>query len=208
MTLRLLAYGPEALLVEVPSVAEVMALADGLRATAPGGVRDIVPAARTVLVRYDAAIVSRAAVAQWVTTVRRRGPAPPVPPRAVTIPVVYDGADLAEVAARTGLTRDGVVSLHHSAEYVCAFGGFAPGFGYLVGLDARLHLPRRSTPRSRVPAGSVGIAAEFSAVYPAASPGGWHLLGRARGAPLWDVERKPPSLVSPGTRVRFVAVQR
>jgi 5-oxoprolinase (ATP-hydrolysing) subunit B len=121
----------------------------------------------------------------------------------IEIGVEYDGADLAWVAATCGLTEPAVVALHSAPEYTVAFCGFAPGFGYLRGLDPRLHLPRRSTPRATVPSGSVAIASEFAAVYPRSSPGGWHLLGRTELS-LFDPHRDPPSLVAPGTRVRFV----
>jgi KipI family sensor histidine kinase inhibitor len=121
-------------------------------------------------------------------------------------PVVYDGADLDDVAALTGLRREEVVERHCAAEYVVAYLGFAPGFGYLTGLDAALHVPRRESPRTAVPAGSVAIAGPYGAVYPSRSPGGWRLLGRTTPR-LWDTDRDPPSLLQPGTRVRFVPVE-
>jgi KipI family sensor histidine kinase inhibitor len=123
---------------------------------------------------------------------------------AVEIPVVYDGEDLAEVAAACGTSTDEVVRRHLAGRYECAFCGFAPGFAYLTGLDPGLQLPRRATPRTRVPAGAVAIAAEYTAVYPSPSPGGWHLLGRT-DAVLWDVSRPEPASIRPGTTVRFVA---
>ncbi|HYQ75686.1 5-oxoprolinase/urea amidolyase family protein, partial [Cellulomonas sp.] len=119
------------------------------------------------------------------------------------IPVRYDGPDLAEVARLTGLDEREVVRRHAAAEYTVAFGGFMPGFAYLTGLDPALHVPRRATPRERVPAGSVAVAGEFAAVYPAATPGGWMLLGTC-DVPLFDVDRDPPALLRPGARVRFV----
>jgi len=123
--------------------------------------------------------------------------------RTVTIPVVYDGDDLADVARRCGMSVDAVVAAHTSTEFRAAFCGFAPGFAYLVGLPAALHLPRRDSPRTAVPAGSVAIAAEYSAVYPRSSPGGWHLLGRTECA-MFDVARDSPAIVVPGDTVRFV----
>jgi biotin-dependent carboxylase-like uncharacterized protein len=123
----------------------------------------------------------------------------------VTVPVRYDGEDLEEIGERTGLGVGGVIEAHASARYVVAFTGFAPGFGYLSGLDPRLHLPRRDTPRTRVPAGSVGVAGEYAGVYPRSSPGGWHLLGRTTVS-LWDPARTPPALLAPGTPVRFEPV--
>jgi biotin-dependent carboxylase-like uncharacterized protein len=120
----------------------------------------------------------------------------------VVIDVVYDGPDLDEVAAVTGLTVDDVIARHAAATYRCDFCGFAPGFAYLGGLDPVLHLRRRATPRTRVAAGSVAIADRYSAAYPTESPGGWHVLGRTASA-LWDPRRTPPALVPPGTTVRF-----
>lgn len=120
------------------------------------------------------------------------------------IPVTYDGPDLVEVARLTGLTVDEVVAAHTGTPWRVAFGGFAPGFAYLVGGDPRLQVPRRETPRTSVPAGSVGLAGEFSGVYPRASPGGWQLIGRT-DAVMWDVDRDPPALLAPGATVRFEA---
>jgi len=126
--------------------------------------------------------------------------------RVVEITVRYggeDGPDLAEVAERTGLTPDQVVEAHAAVDYTCYFLGFAPGFGYLGVLAPELELPRRAEPRTRVPAGSVAIVGRQTAVYPSATPGGWHLIGRTE-AVLWDVQREPASLLAPGDRVRFV----
>lgn len=127
--------------------------------------------------------------------------------RLVEIPVTYEGEDLDAVAGATGLSPLEVTERHARPTYTCAFCGFAPGFAYLVGLDPALHLPRRATPRTRVPAGSVAIAAEYSAVYPSASPGGWHVIGHSTLA-LWDPLRERVSFVEPGTSVRFVPVGR
>jgi KipI family sensor histidine kinase inhibitor len=125
---------------------------------------------------------------------------------AVEIPTRYDGPDLVEVARAAGLDVADVVARHSNVEYEAAFTGFAPGFAYLSGLDDALRLPRRSSPRPRVPPGSVAIADAFSAVYPRASPGGWHLLG-STDAVIFDPLREPPALIAPGTRVRFVPVR-
>jgi KipI family sensor histidine kinase inhibitor len=117
--------------------------------------------------------------------------------------VTYDGDDLAMVAAEVSCSIDDVIQMHSTPTYRVAFCGFSPGFGYLSGLDSRLRLPRRPSPRTTVPAGSVAIAGEYSAVYPSASPGGWHLLGRTSHL-LWDVRRSVPALLQPGDTVRFV----
>ena len=131
--------------------------------------------------------------------------APPDGDVDVVIDVVYDGADLADVAQHTGLTVAAVVDAHVATPWRVGFGGFAPGFAYLVGGDPRLAVPRRAEPRTRVPAGSVGLAGEFSGVYPRESPGGWQLIGRT-DAVLWDIDRTPPALLRPGMWVRFRAV--
>jgi KipI family sensor histidine kinase inhibitor len=122
----------------------------------------------------------------------------------VEIACRYDGPDLAEVAAATGLSVAEVIARHSAATYEAAFTGFAPGFAYLSGLDPVLRLSRRSSPRPRVPPGSVAIADGYSAVYPRASPGGWHLLG-STDAVIFDAAREPAALIAPGARVRFVA---
>jgi KipI family sensor histidine kinase inhibitor len=115
-----------------------------------------------------------------------------------------DGPDLPEVAMRTGLSEAEVVRRHAGVEYRVLVLGFVPGFPYLGEVPEALDLPRRATPRVRVPAGSVAIAGRQTGIYPLATPGGWHLLGRT-DAPLWDPRRDPPTLLAPGDRVRFVA---
>jgi KipI family sensor histidine kinase inhibitor len=201
VTPRLLPYGPGGWLVEVGEDA-VIGYAAAVREAAHPAVVEVVPAARTVLVRLTSA--ARADdVAEWLGGLT---PSEVVTDRAteVVVPVIYDGEDLEAVAAACRLSPDDVVARHTAATYVCAFCGFAPGFAYLTGLDAALHLPRRATPRTRVPAGAVAIAAEYSAVYPSASPGGWHLIGRTYVA-MWDLARSQPAMVTPGTTVRFRA---
>jgi KipI family sensor histidine kinase inhibitor len=130
--------------------------------------------------------------------------APGIDVPTVVVPVVYDGDDLAEVADRTGLTVAEVVARHTATEYRSVMLGFTGGFAYLSGLDPALRLPRRATPRLRVPAGSVAIAGEQAGIYPNASPGGWHLLGHTDLC-VFDPDRSPPALLVPGTPVRFEA---
>jgi KipI family sensor histidine kinase inhibitor len=198
---RLRLYGPQAWLVEHPDPAGLAAV---IRDRAPGDLVEVVPGANTTLV-VAADGTDRAAVEAWLAVVAEseHDNADPAAGGLVEIPVVYDGDDLAGVATATGLTVAEVVDRHISSTYRCAFCGFAPGFGYLTGLDPSLHLPRRATPRPRVPAGSVAIAAAYSAVYPTASPGGWHLLGRTE-VELWRTDRDPPAMITPGAFVRFV----
>jgi KipI family sensor histidine kinase inhibitor len=129
-------------------------------------------------------------------------PDQPPPAGELVIPVVYDGPDLAEVARLAGLTEAEVADRHAGSAFEVGWLGFAPGFGYLTGLDPALHVPRLATPRTRVPAGSVAIAGPLAAVYPTASPGGWRLIGRT-SARLWDTTREPPAVFSPGLQVTF-----
>ncbi len=201
---RFLRCGREAVLVEVDDLDEALALYAALRDAALPGVTDLVPAARTVLVRLDPAVTSparvRSAVADLPVDRTRRPDA-----GTVTVPVRYDGPDLADVAAHTGLTEADVIARHTGSAWTVAFAGFAPGFGYLTGGDPRLDVPRRETPRTRIPAGSVGLAGRFSGVYPHDSPGGWQLIGSTT-LRVWDLDREPPALLAPGVRVRFEAV--
>lgn len=210
---RVQPYGDRALLLEVGSTEEVVAVAESLRAdrALAGLLDDVVPGARTILlvVRARVPVVEvRGALATSLETISRSEPTPDAgPPRApataVEVPVTYDGPDLAEVARLTGLSEGEVVAAHTGGDWRVAFGGFAPGFAYLVGGDPRLRVPRRESPRTSVPAGAVGLAGEFSGVYPRPSPGGWQLVGRT-ALVMWDAERDPPALLAPGATVRFV----
>ena len=161
-------------------------------------VLDVVPGAASVLVLTDGPAGPTAQALAGL--VPHQAPAGELD--VVDIDVVYDGEDLAEVAALAGLTAEDVVDLHSTATYTVAFCGFAPGFGYLRGLDARLHVPRLGSPRTQVPAGAVALAGGYTAVYPRRSPGGWRLIGRS-SIPLFDPWRSPPALLRPGGRVRF-----
>jgi KipI family sensor histidine kinase inhibitor len=199
--MRLRPYGPHAWLVEHD---DPVGFAAGARAAAASGhipgLIDVVTAESTVLLSFDQACA--------VQTLQGIHPlAPTADTRAtVELPVVYDGEDVDEVGALTGMSRDEVISVHVASTYRVAFCGFAPGFAYLRGLDHRLGLPRRATPRPRVPAGSVAIAAGYTAVYPLQSPGGWHLLGRTNVS-LFDPLRDIPALLRPGMQVRFTPVE-
>ena len=199
-------YGDRALLLECGSGDEVLALSAALRTAEIPDVIDIVPGARTVLVALADSgrqIAVRSLLA-GIHIPEQSGHTAPAQAD-VVIDVVYDGADLREVAALTGLSAGEVIGAHTGTPWRVGFGGFAPGFAYLVGGDTRLQVPRRAEPRTRVPAGSVGLAGEFSGVYPRESPGGWQLIGRT-DAPLWDTGRPQPALLTPGMWVRFRAV--
>ncbi|MGY1625288.1 allophanate hydrolase subunit 1 [Geodermatophilus sp. SYSU D00965] len=200
--MRVLPSGSAALLVELDGLDEVLALYAALTEDPVPGVVDVVPAARTVLLVVDRARTDLAAVERAVRDARprpdRRGTG-----EEVELPVVYDGADLGDVAALLGVSPEEVVRRHTGTAWTVAFCGFAPGFGYCTPDGEPWSIPRRETPRTKVPAGSVGLAGEFSGVYPRESPGGWQLIGRTDVA-VFDLSRDPAALLRPGVRVRFV----
>jgi len=194
--------GERGLLVEVENLETVHRLHAALRELDPPGIVELVPAYRTVL------IVADPGEAEALDDLAARLPHLELPPaeavadETVEIPVSYDGEDLPEVAGLTGLEPEEVVRRHTAPEYTVAFLGFSPGFPYLVGLDPALEVPRRDTPRTSIPAGSVGLAGNQTGIYPTASPGGWQLIGHTDVA-LFDPARDPPALLAPGTRLRF-----
>ncbi|MFI0779875.1 5-oxoprolinase subunit PxpB [Streptomyces sp. NPDC021212] len=203
---RVLPVGEHGLLIELDSGEAAEALhAEILRRAAARelpAVTEVVPAARTVFLDgLDDPALLAAELPGWR-----------IPPLArdragtVEIPVRYDGPDLAEVAAVWGVTPAEAAALHSGTEFRVAFCGFAPGFGYLTGLPDRYQVPRRATPRTRVPVGSVALAGPYTGVYPRSSPGGWQLIGTT-DAVLWDTARDPAALLTPGTRVRFVVAE-
>lgn len=214
---RVLPMGERAVLLEFAVLAEALAAHDTLeqarRAGASAGVvpppdlaglvEDLVPAARTVLVvARSGTDLARLAAATCSALAEFTAYARAEPTAEVTLTVRYDGPDLPDIAAHTGLTAAQVVAAHTGTPWRVAFGGFAPGFAYLTGGDPRLRVPRRASPRTRVPAGAVGLAGEFSGIYPRPSPGGWQLLGTTE-AVLWDPSADPPALLTPGAVVRF-----
>ncbi len=182
-------------------------LAAALRDRPPPGMRDVVPAYATVSVWYDpretgydaleAELIGRA--------VGVDGRPAPTGGRRLVIPVCYQGPDLEEVATRTGLSPAEVIRRHAAPDYRVYLVGFVPGFAFLGELDPALVLPRRTSPRTRVPAGSVGIAGAQTAVYPLDTPGGWHLIGHT-DLVMFDPVRDPPTLLGPGDLVRFEPV--
>ena len=200
--MRVLPAGSTALLVELDGLEQVLELYAALCAEGPEGVVDIVPAARTILLVSDPAVTKLAAVERAVRATVPR-PVERFRGELVEVPVTYDGADLDEVASLLGCGTKELIRRHTEERWRVAFGGFAPGFGYLVGANGGWDVPRRDTPRTTVPTGSVGLAGEFSGVYPRSSPGGWQLIGRT-GLAMFDPGRDPPALLRPGTRVRFL----
>lgn len=202
MITRIHAYGRSALLVELDTLDAVLGLHAELRRDPPRGLVDMVPAARTLLVGFDPGSTTPAVIAGEVRgrrVVEHRFEAGPE----VEVPVRYDGEDLDEVARLAGCHPTEVVRRHLARTYVVAFLGFAPGFYFLAGGDGGLRVPRRTAPRAEVPGGAVGLAGEFTGIYPRTGPGGWQLIGHTP-AGLWDPDRTPSAVLAPGTRIRFV----
>ena len=202
--LRFLPVTHNALLVELADLDQTLALLASLQRHPPHGVEELVPAARTILVEYRASATRAETLVQDIAA-RSLTQGAERSDTLIEIPVHYNGEDLAEVAQILGITADEVVQRHTGSEYTVAFTGFAPGFAYLSGGHPSLNVPRRSTPRTRLPAGSVGLAGTFSGVYPQASPGGWQIIGTTPVA-MWDITRAQPALLQPGYRVRFVDI--
>lgn len=210
LTIRPLAES--GLLIELVNVIDpavvnrVVALTAALDAAQPPGLLDVVPSYRTILLAFDPGQTDGESLAAVVRQLAAESRAhEPAPGRLVTIPVVYGGPlgpDLADVAAHTGLADDDVWERHAAASYRVACMGFAPGFGFLVGLPPELATPRRATPRTRVPAGSVAIGGAQTGVYPADLPGGWHIIGRTP-VTMFEAARPEPFLLRPGDSVRF-----
>ncbi|KFI99508.1 Allophanate hydrolase [Bifidobacterium porcinum] len=222
---RILPAGQDALLVETGDLRHALglyhalnaAMEDAVSANVSAGesaaslaparqfaaITELVPAAQTVLVRFDPRKIRPASLAEAIMTL------PDTPDeaqehRTVTVPVIYDGEDLEAVAQLLGISTDEVVARHTGTPWTAAFGGFAPGFTYLVDGDPIFDVPRRTTPRLVVPSGAVGLAGRFSGVYPRESSGGWQLIGHT-AMPMWDVHADPPAAIMPGDRVTFHA---
>ncbi|MDQ1849620.1 urea amidolyase family protein [Gemmobacter fulvus] len=204
--MHFLPIGPQTLLVELADLAASQALFDALNADPVAGVTEIIPAARTLMIRTAPGVAADSALAAAILA---RAPSADAPRAAVQtevieLPMRYDGEDLADVAQHMGLSVAEVIAAHQAALWQVAFCGFAPGFAYMTCDDPRFDLPRRPAPRTRIPAGSVALAGRFGGIYPQASPGGWQLIGTT-DVPMWDLTRDPPALLRPGQRVRFVA---
>lgn len=197
-------FGLLAVMVDCRTLENALHLHGHLQQRPAAGQTELVPAAQTVLVRFEttqqaAAFLAAPNLPQASGDLRTHG-------RTVTIPVVYDGQDLADVATHLGISEQAVIYAHTTGHWSVAFAGFAPGFFYLHRHDNVLDVPRRATPRTAVPAGAVGLAGDFSGIYPRTSPGGWQLIGRT-DAPLWDLNQNPPALLEPGMQVQFEAVR-
>jgi KipI family sensor histidine kinase inhibitor len=187
--------------VETEDLETTLSLLGGLRTKRPEGVLELVPAARTLLVRFDSAATSRTALIDAIcATDLASGKL--TPGASIDIPMTYDGEDIEHVAALLGWSVGELIRRHTDATYTVAFTGFAPGFAYLTCDDPALNVPRRDSPRTRIPAGSVALGGSFGGIYPSDSPGGWQLLGHTP-VKMWDTRRPRPALLAPGDRVRF-----
>jgi KipI family sensor histidine kinase inhibitor len=208
MSMRFLPVGPRCMLVELADLDATLALFDALLADPIDGVAEIVPAACTLMittkvgiaadVRLASAISERQPKAGSISAARST--------ETVDIPVTYNGEDLDDIARLMGLSTAEVIAAHHNTLWQVAFCGFAPGFAYMTCDDDRFDLPRRSAPRTKIPAGSVALAGRFCGIYPQETPGGWQLLGRTE-VPMFDLNRNPSALLRPGVRARFVEGQ-
>ena len=202
--MRFLPVNLNALLVELDDLAQTLALLASLQAEPIAGIEELVPAARTILVRFRPTVVSPDQLADQIGGRSLHAAVERAATR-IEVPVDYQGEDLDEVAQLLGISREEVIRRHTGSDYTVAFTGFAPGFAYLSGGHPSLNVPRRATPRTRIPAGAVGLAGPFSGVYPQASPGGWQIIG-VTATPMWDLGREVPALLQPGFKVRFVDV--
>ncbi|MFE3836549.1 carboxyltransferase domain-containing protein [Pseudogemmobacter sonorensis] len=206
MSLRFLPVSPRALLVELPDLERVLALHQALTRDPVAGLAETIPAARTLMIRtlpgHPADGALAAAVAARLPEDGSARLTPTGPP--IEIPLRYDGEDLPGVAALMGLSTTEVIAAHQDTVWQVGFCGFAPGFAYMTCADPRFDLPRHPSPRTRIPTGSVALAARFCGIYPQDTPGGWQLIGTTP-VPMWDMRRAPPALLAPGMRVRFVA---
>ena len=201
-------YGDRAFLVELEQRIDG-AIVDAARAIADAwdarGLGEAIPAYASVVLAFDPA---RAAwkEASAIANDLAAAPPPPTAPvagRLIEVPTLYDGPDLPDTAARSGLSIEELVALHAGREYRAFFLGFMPGLAYCGTLDPRIDAPRLPVPRSRVPAGSVAVANGQTIVYPVDSPGGWRLIGRTELA-TFDPAREPAALIRAGDRLRFV----
>lgn len=206
--MRILLAGDTALLIELASQQQVLALYRALESAPLPAVHEMVPAARTLLLQFRPESATPGSLAamlrqRWAGLTATADGGQAIPGRIVEIPVLYNGEDLSAVADCLGLSEREVIERHTGQRWQAAFGGFAPGFVYLTGGDPLFNVPRRPSPRTRVPAGSVALAGEYTAVYPSASPGGWQLIG-VTAVPMWDLQRTEPAYIQPGFQIQFI----
>lgn len=202
--MKFLPVNATALLVELPDLSQTLTLLHTLQTAHITGITEVVPAACTLLVRFEAWHWNARSLAERIRQLGANAQTGHSHAgELIRIPVRYDGEDLSAVAAHLGLDESQVIARHCAQPWQVAFTGFAPGFAYLSDGDSVFNVPRRSSPRTRIPPGAVALAGRFSGIYPRASPGGWQLIGQT-DVPMWDLQRTPPALLQPGQRVQFV----
>ncbi len=199
--LRFLPVGDYGLLVELDDLHTTLTLLDALQADRPDGVVELIPAARTLMVRFDTHVTNRASLVETIAHIDLSAKSSRLG-EVFEIPVSYGGEDLNDVAELLGLSVEELIRRHTEATYTVAFTGFAPGFAYMTSDDPVFDVPRRKSPRVRIPAGSVALGGKFGGIYPSDSPGGWQLLGRTE-LRMWDTNRSRAAFLAPGDRVHF-----
>jgi len=209
---RIFPYGDAALILETAeeisesAYRRIRGIAETIAVNQPKGLKELIPAYRSLLVVYDPLVSDFASLESQIISLAARAAESPEPAaQIVCIPVCYKSPyamDMADVARHTGLMPEEIVALHSSETYLVYMLGFTPGFPYLGGMTERIAAPRRSSPRTRIPAGSVGIADRQTGIYPLESPGGWNIIGRTP-AVLFDYSREPPALLRAGQYIRF-----
>lgn len=200
--MNILPCGDQSILIETDHAANLAAALRG-----HDGIIDIIPSATTVLLALDTGVLSLRDAHDLVHGISLDSEGDALEANTVEIPVLYDGADLQVAADAHSCSIDALISWHTSTTWRAAFGGFAPGFFYLLPEDSTApDVPRRDSPRKEIPAGSVALAGQYSAVYPKVSPGGWQLIGNTDSV-MWDIDRIQPSLIAPGDFVRFKQVR-
>lgn len=199
--LRILPAADDVLLVEYANLDGVVSHFPALAKANIWGIKELVPAASTIMVHFEPGLISPERLASTIRSItpetERNDNA-----KTVNIDVLYNGEDFDDVCAMLNLSAEELIARHTANDWQVAFVGFAPGFAYCVGKDPIFNVARRPSPRTRIPAGSVGLAGEFAAVYPGASPGGWQLIG-VTDAPMWDLNREQPGLLAPGDHVKY-----
>lgn len=204
--MRFLPVNLSHLLIELSSLKETLSLYEAIKQADLIAIEDIIPAAKTLLIHYTPWLITAEELVFQIRHLEVKAVSARKT-QSLIIPVDYQGDDLSEVAELLGITTSEVIRRHTEQTYHVAFTGFAPGFAYLVADDTKLYVPRRKTPRTRIPAGSVGLAGEFSGVYPQQSPGGWQLIGTTE-IKMWDLSRTQPAFLLPGNEVYFVDTQK
>ena len=200
--MRFLSVNSDSFLIELSSLEETLALYSKLQNLHLNGIKDLIPAAKTILICFNEIKTDFKTLSVLIGTLKLDSGFDRNT-QEVIIPIRYDGEDLAQVAELQGLSIADLILKHHQSTWDVAFIGFAPGFAYMSSLDQPFtDIPRLKTPRKKIPSGSLGLAGQYSGIYPKDSPGGWQLIGTT-SEKMWDLQRQNPALLRPGMRVHF-----